>query len=322
MDIPFYSEFDSSRWAFLMTVDLQQIIGNYDDNVSRLSMGVMFKRVPQDNNGPQDTYPVILNLHGKIHGVNASHEYGAALEPVEALPISLVRSNTSVSSYLSFVISPRYLQFLEEKRASQPGQDMTLAINLWGVAALTRPRANVPEVASYLQPRSGEVIRFERVSTFNFAPSIRIARSDWIDRILPGLAYRQSILIELPLVRTPPILDTYKNAAEALDNARQAFDHEDHRSALKYGREVLELLGKSSSDGSGKLTSFCREHLEPFIGETKSNAVERSLNNLREITNASSHTDPQKPFLVDRAIASYVIETLALNLRYISSVLR
>lgn len=322
MDIPFYSEFDSTRWAFLMTIDPQQIVGNYDENVSRLNIGVMFKRAPQDGNEPQDMYPVILNLQGKLYRVNASHEFGAALEPVETLPISLVRPNTSVSSYLSFVISPRYLRFLEEKRTLQPGQDMMLAINLWGVVALTRPRANVPEVASYLQSRSGEVIRFEKVSTQNFAPSIRIARSDWIDRILPALGYRQSILIELPLVRTPPILDAYKNTAEALDNARQAFDHEDYRSALKYGREVLEHLGKSSSDGSGKLTSFCKEHLEPFIGETKSNAVERSLNALREIINASSHADPQKPFSVDRMIAEYVIETLALNLRYISSVLR
>jgi hypothetical protein len=62
--------------------------------------------------------------------------------------------------------------------------------------------------------------------------------------------------------------------------------------------------------------------LEPFVGETKSNAVDRSLNALRDVINASNHIDPQNPFTVDRALAVYVIERLALELRYISTVLQ
>ena len=70
-------------------------------------------------------------------------------------------------------------------------------------------------------------------------------------------------------------------------------------------------------NGSGRLTTFCQEHLEPIVGETKPHAIDRSLNALREMTSASSHANP---FIADRPIAAYIIETLALNLRYISSV--
>ena len=316
MDIPFNSEFDSTRC--LMTVEPQQMAATYDDNVSRLSMGATFKRAPQDNNQPQDMYPVILNMHGKLYRMNASHEFGAQLQPVEALPIILISPNASTHTYLSFLVSPHYLQFLEEQRTSQHEQDMMLAIQLWGTVAIMQLRGNTPGVSPHLQSRSGELIRFEKVDTRNFTQPIRIARSDWIDRILPGLGYCHSILIELPLVRTPAVPQAYQRAAEALNVARHAFDQEDYRAAVKHAREVLEHLGNTSSDGSGKLTSFCKEYLEPRVGETKSYAIDRSLNALREMTSASSHANP---FIADRAIAAYIIETIALNLRYISAFL-
>ncbi|SRR5579875_223110 len=321
MDIPFYSELDSTQWALIMSIEPQQMMATYDEQVARLSINATFKRASQDSYRSQDVYPVILNLYGKLHRVNATHEYGAELQPLEALPINLITPNTTVYSYLSFVVSPRYLHFLEEQRASQPAQDMSLGIQIWGTAAIMRPRGNIADVSTHLQSRSGELIRFEKVDTRNPTQSIRIARSDWIDRILPGLGYRQNVLVELPLVRTPPLPQMYKYAAESLDKARNAFEHEDYRAALKYAREVLEHLGKLSADGSGRLTNFCKEYLEPFVGETKSNAIERSLNGLRDIVNAASHADPQNPFLVDRAITTYVVETLSLSLRYTATVL-
>ena len=321
MEIPFYSQFGSMDWALVMTLEPQNFAPVYDAGTSLLHIQVTLKRPTDNDNQPMDLYPVILDLHGKLCSTNAIYGTGATLLPPLDLPISFVSPNTPRLVNLSFAFSTRYLQLLEEQRALQQEQVMILAMQMWGIAAMMRPHTDTPGVPKHLQSRSGEVIRFEKVDTGPSVQFIRIERSAWVDRILPGLGYRHSVLIELPLIRTPAVPEAYQRAVEALDKARNAFNYEDYRGAMKYGREVLEHLGKSSSDGSGKLTSFCKEHLEPFIGETKSNAVERSLNALREITNASSHTDPQMPFLVDRAIAAYVIETLALNLRYISSVL-
>lgn len=321
MEIPFRSQFDSRHWSFVMTFEAQDIMGIYDGDVSCLNMQIQLKRQLADANQPQDMYPVLMNLYGKLYRMNQPQEHGAELQPLVNLPISFIAPETRHSSYLSFRVSKGYLKRLEEFRATQQIQDMLLQVHLWGVVAIMKSRPDVEGIPQYLQNRSGEVIHFEQVHTDNFDPQIRIARSDWIDRILPGLGYRQSVLVELPLVRTPPIPDPYKNAAEVLDKAQNAFKHEDYRGALKYAREVLEHLGKMSSDGSERLTSFCKEYLEPLIGETKSTTIDRSLNALREVVNAASHTDPQKLFTADRAIADYVIEALALNLRYISNVL-
>lgn len=255
-------------------------------------------------------------LHGKLHRPNMMQESGARLQPPLDLPVSFFSPNTSQLVNLSFALSAHYLQLLEEYRASQQGQNMLLHMQMWGVIAMMKPRDNMPEVPGFLQSHSGEVIRFEKVSTESSSPQVRIARSDWIDTLLPNLGYGRSVLIELPLIHIPSIPEAYKMAAEALDKARNAFNHEDYRSAMKYGREVLERLAESVSDK--KISTLCKEQLEPVIGETKSHTVDGSLNILRDITNAASHASD---FLADRATASYVIETLALNLRYISSVL-
>ncbi len=330
MEIPFRIQSDSREYAFFMTFEHEQITASFDGDISRLNIPVRFKRTPFDNNQQQGLYPVVLDLRGRLFRVNAPNDWGATLLPLEDMPISLKSAKSEQFVNLSFAFSRLYLQQIEEQRASQSGQNILLAMRMSGVAAIMGPSKVLPQapdrasqVLSQRPVQSGsEVIRFENVHTdYNSFQTIRIARSDWIDTLLPNLGYRRSVLIELPLMRTPPVSEIYQKAAEALDKARNAFNHEDYRDAVKYGREVLEHLGKSSSDGSGKLTSFCKEHLEPFVGETKSNAVERSLNALREVINASSHIDPQKPFIVDRAIAAYVVETLALNLRYISSFL-
>jgi hypothetical protein len=319
MEISFRSQFDSRHWSFVMTFDPQDIQGIYDGDVSCLNIAIQLKRQPAERDQPQDMYPVLLNFYGKLYRMNQPQELGAELQPVVNLPISFVSSEVRHSASLSFRISNGYLKRIEEFRAAQQTQDMLFQVHLWGVIALMRPRPDVEDIPQYLQKYSGEVIRFEQVQTDNFDPSIRIARSDWVDRILPNLGYRQSVLVELPLVRTPPIPELYKNAVEALDKARDAFNHDDYRGAVKHSRDVLDYLAKSSQ--GGQLTTFCDENIKPVAGETKSKAIDRSLNALREIVNAGSHLDPKAPFPVDRATATYVIETLALNLRYISTIL-
>lgn len=316
MEIPFRSEFDSIHWAFVMTLEPQNFAPLYDGDIPRLNVQVTFKRSNHNDNQPQGLYPVVLELHGKLTRANEPFELGVALLPSEEMPINLVSTNVEQYVNLSFVFSARYLQLLEEQRASQQEQVMILVMKMWGVVAMVRPRTNPPGVPAHLQYLSGEVIRFEKVNTGPSAQPIRIERSAWVDRILPGLGYRRSLLIELPLIRTPAVPEAYQRAAEALDMARRAFNSEDYRGAVKYGRDVLDYLGNASQ--SRQITTFCKEHLEPLIGKRKSRAVDRSLNALRDMTNMASHIGP---FVADRAIAAYIIETLALNLRYISAVL-
>src|SRR5207253_9410438 len=138
---------------------------------------------------------------GKLYRANALQDNGAPLLPVTDLPISLSR-NVPYIVNLSFALSPRYLQIIEEQRALQQEQVVALSMQMWGTVAMVKPRGNVTGVSYHLQSLSCEVIRFEKVSTDDTVSSVRIERSAWVDRILPGLGYRRSVLIELPLIRT------------------------------------------------------------------------------------------------------------------------
>lgn len=318
MEIPFRSQFDSMHSAFIMTFEIQNIAPVYNVDVPRLDMQVNLKRELHNDQQIEDLYPVILDLYGRLYRANANQDTGATLLPTFNLPITLF-PGVSNPANLSFAFSAYYLQLLEEQRALQQGQDMLLAMQMWGVAAMVRPRTDTPGVYAHLQSRSSEVIRFEKVDTGPTAQFIRIERSTWVDRILPSLGYRRSVIIELPLIRVPAIPEAYQKAAEAIDMARRAFEQEDYRAATRHARDVLEYLAKSSQ--GGQITTFCDEYIKPVVGETKSKAIDRSFNAIRDIVNAGSHIDPQRPFMVERAIAAYVIETLALNLRYISSTL-
>ncbi len=316
MEIPFHSQFDSTHYAFVLTLEPQNFAPTHNSERSLLHIQATFRRSTYNDNQPRDLYPVILDLHGKLCSTNDVYGIGATLLPSLDLPISFISANTPQLVNLSFAFSTHYLQLLEEQRALQQEQVMILAIQMWGVAAMVRPRTDTQGVPGYLQSRSGEVVRFEKVDTGPTTHFIRIERSAWVDRILPGLGYRRSVLVELPLIRIPPTPEAYQKAAAALDMARKAFDHEDYRGSIKYGREVLDYLGNTSQ--GKQIATFCKEHLEPVVGKRKSRMIDRSLNALRDMTNMASHIGP---FVADRAIAAYVIETLALHLRYISSVL-
>ena len=315
MEIPFRSQFDSRHFAFYMVLEPQNISGFYDGDVRYLYVQAYLKRDLHKDEPQQGLYPVMLNFHGKLYRMNNPQDYGATLLPIADTPISVLPGVPQLVN-LSFTVSPSYLRILEEHRASQQTQDMLLQMRMWGVAAMIKPHAETPNVPHYQQDRSGEVVGFEKVSTETYDPQIKIERSAWVDRILPGLGYRQSVLIELPLVRTPPIPEAYQKAAEALDMARKAFEQEDYRGAIKYGREVLEHLGNTTSDK--RINTFCKEYLESRVGETKSQTVEGTLKILYSLTSAGSHANS---FVADRSIAAYVVEALALNLRYISSVI-
>ena len=316
MKIPFRDQSNNRDYAFMMEFELENIAA-FDSDASKLCIQATFRRTGGGGNQLQNRYPVILELHGRLARASGQSDIGATLRPVRELPISFSRHDSQPWVNLVFPFPIQYLQILEEERREQ---DTRLLLEMWGLVAIVEPRDKAQVKPTQAMPSPIEVICFEKIETDTVNQNnLVIPRSTWVDRILPGLGYGRSVLVELPLMHTPPIPEVYINAAKALDNARKAFNGEDYRGAVKYGREVTEYLEKSCSGETKSITSFCKEYLEPVIGKTKSKAIDLSLNSTRRITNPGSHAND---FLVDRTIAAYVIETLALNLRYISTVLQ
>lgn len=188
MEFPFRSQFSSTHWSFIMTFEPQNIIGSYDGDTSCLNMQTTFKCLAADYAQQQDTYPVILDLHGTLHRINYPNENSVSLRPVVDMPISLIHTDISYNANLSFAFPKRYIHYLEECRASQQTQDMLLQIQMWGIIAIAKHSTNKIEGPAHLQERSLDVVRFENVRIdHNSIQPIRISRSDWIDRVLPGL---------------------------------------------------------------------------------------------------------------------------------------
>jgi hypothetical protein len=299
--------FGNSTPAFSLTLELDRIAATCACGLSRIGIQVFLQRTSLWDQQLNGRYPIILALHGALYSETSYDMPAATMLPPEELPLTLPGRDTQQLVNFRFPMPEHFVQFLEEERATKQGaSDMRVGLKLWGTVALQN---------ASLHPGQIEVMGWEGLRGGTGPSTVRIPRSDWLDRFLPGLGYGRRVLIELPLTRIPPVPEQYKQAAAALDAARNAFEHEDYRAVLKYGREVLEYLGNLVADG--KLTTFCGEKLKPVVGETKANAIDRGLNALRDIVNASSHANA---FTADRAIAAYIIESLAIQLRYISAV--
>ena len=244
MKISFRDQSNNRDYAFMMEFELENISA-YKTDTSNLRISATFRRTGSGDNQLQNRYPVILELHGRLARANGQGDIGATLCPVRELPISFSRPTYQQWLNLQFIFPIPYLQILEEERREQ---DVRLPLEMWGLVAIVEPREKAQVNPAQVMPSPIEVICFEKIETDTSNQSyITIPRSTWVDRILPGLGYGRSVLIELPLVRTPAIPEAYRNAAKALENARNAFNGEDYRGAVKYGREVTEYLENSCS---------------------------------------------------------------------------
>jgi len=237
----------------------------------------------------------------QIHNYN---DTGAMLRPTEGLPLAIPEVGNSASLRLSFTSSRRYIEHLEDKRAAQSGRDLTLAVRLWGVVAIMES----PVVGGSGVGTSP--VRFENVA----APpeQLRIPRSDWIDRLLPGLGYRKTVLIELPLAGQPPVPEDLHDAMRCLGEARTLRNHESYQKAVQECRRATDALLGSGPNKK----AWCQTHLAPLIGAEKAKMVDDSLLALRPLLNDTSHG--YAPVEVDRDAADYAIESLAVALNYIT----
>jgi len=293
--------------AFSLTIDREGIQASHDGDVASLTFQATIERMNSWEMQLHGAAPVLLSLHGVL-SPDQAHSYndtGATLRPPEGLPLAIPEVGNAPSLRLSFTCSRRYIEHLEDKRAAQPGRDLTLAVRLWGVVALMgSPMGEGSGVGS-------SPIRFENVGA---APpeQLRIPGSDWIDQLLPALGYRKTVLIELPLAGQPPVPEELLDAMQHLGEARTLRNHESYQKAVQECRRATDALL-----GSGPAKkAWCQTHLAPLIGAEKARMVDDSLLGLRPLLNETSHG--YAPVEVDRDAADYAIESLAVALNYIA----
>ncbi len=291
--------------AFALTVDQERLQEGYSGDMVSLTFQATLERMSSWDMQFGGATPILLSLHGALYREQIYRYTGLALLPPDELPLNIPKVGDTLMLRLPFTCSRRYIEYLEDERATQPGRDLTLAVRLWGVVAVMRGQAGVEGDAA------AAAVRFENVELTS-PETLRIPRSDWIDQVLPALGYRKTILIELPLAGRPEVPEELRDAILHLDEARVLRNHESYRKAVHTCRQAIDaLLG----EGKGKAT-WCETHLAPVIGPEKAKMVDDSLRALRPLLTDASHGN--NTVEIDRDAADYVIESLALALNYIA----
>jgi len=291
--------------AFALTIDQEMLQAGYSGDVASLTFQATLERMSSWDMQLGGATPILLSLHGALYREQMYRYTGVALLPPDSLPLNIPKVGDMLTLRLPFTCSRRYIEYLEDERATQPGRDLALAVRLWGVVAVMQGQAGV-EGDTTAAP-----VRFENVESTS-PETLRIPRSDWIDQLLPALGYRKTILIELPLAGRPEVPEELRDAILHLDEARVLRNHESYRKAVHTCRQAIDaLLG----EGKGKVT-WCQTHLAPVIGPEKATMVDDSLRALRPLLTDASHGN--NTVEIDRDAADYVIESLALALNYIA----
>jgi len=305
MQVPFSAR-GRTYTPFTLTIDRDWPQASYHGDVVSLTFQATIERMGFWDTQLGGASPLLLSLHGALYRDQTWRNVGAMLLPLEGLPLPVPTLGDKRQVRLAFACSRRYIEHLEDERAAQPDPDLALSVRLWGSVAIMRGQADKGEDAA-----ASALISFESVEATP-VEMLRIPRSDWIDRLLPALGYRKTVLIELPLAGRPEVPEDLRDAILHLDEARTLRNHESYRKAVHTCRQAIDaLLG----EGKGKVT-WGQTHLAPVIGPEKATMVDDSLRALRPLLTDASHGN--NTVEIDRDAADYVIESLALALNYIA----
>jgi hypothetical protein len=145
---------------------------------------------------------------------------------------------------LRFHLTPADVENLESKRHASPSDTFTLYLGLDAVVAGLKTYNQMPTAPGADAERSPWPMQYGMFSqVFPFWSTkispvwVSIERSSWV-RVLPGLGYDRSRLIEIPF---PPPLPDHPSAASEWDKARRALDEQRYSDCVSECRDLLAM---------------------------------------------------------------------------------
>jgi len=220
---------------------------------------------------------------------------------------------SGISLSLEIELTASQVEYLEQGRLQNGARaDMELDLQLHGRVMVQSNWAT-----------DKETFRFDTIETAvqgSLYGSIRIARSDWHERLLPGLGYNERLLIELPLpgqFGESEQIEQVAEAIEKLETARRHLLNEHYREAVHFCREAKDALTKRDPKELMNL-------LEPLIGTTKAATVDSVLLAFGKLYTASSHPatlpkDERIEFTYEDA--QFAVNTMTFVLDYVARAL-
>lgn len=167
----------------------------------------------------------------------------------------------------------------------------------------------------------------EEFRTGKFDITFTIPQSNWIDKILPGLGYGKIKLIEVPIPEKI-IPGIFKKALEEIQQSQRYFLEGNYDKVVAHCRNAVQLIpealpislsGEDKPAFNNKVKIFLKEHLSPFLSDTKREFLEKMIKATWNLSSLAHH--PVCPGYFNRADAEAVLQITTTLLAYVGKLL-
>jgi hypothetical protein len=162
-----------------------------------------------------------------------------------------------------------------------------------------------------------ETLRYASVQEMRFT----IPKSEWVEKILPGLGYKGLELLEFPTGGA--VAKEFQQAVEEFTQARQHLLNAEWERAVHRCRNVIELIvgARASSAAvtsrfSDKINAFINDHLAANAEQAK--FIAKQMNLLWEVCSLAAHPLPN----VGRPDAEFILRTTMSLVAYCGALLK
>jgi len=275
-------------------IDPNEIISYCDALNSTISIYIGFiLRAPADDTGFD-----MISISAKL---NFSSPIVLLSETVLPVGYPVQSSDFPVGFTLTFNIDKRAIHFIESNRTGDVGMQLNLTILCLAKNKIVLDSGRRVFAADYSQ-RIHHNINFE------------IPRSKWVEKILPGLGFKNLRLVEVPMSHEN-LKEAYDDIVAEFDQAEHYFNLHDYTKCVSHCRHTLDALHRnlrSIKNESKSETGF--KWLETTSAETLQwlTALDKSTYGL---TSKTHHSGPaeKKEFSRYEAEAIYLVILGLLN---------
>ncbi len=163
-----------------------------------------------------------------------------------------------------------------------------------------------------------ETLRYAAVQEMRFT----VPKSEWVEKILPGLGYKGLELLEFP-TGEGAVAKEFLSAVEEFKQARQHLLNTEWERAVHRCRNVIELIVGArpssvavTSRFSDKINAFISDHLTANADQAK--FIAKQMNLLWEVCSSAAHPLPS----VSRPDAEFIVRTTMSLIAYCGGLLK
>ncbi|GFP24771.1 hypothetical protein HKBW3S25_00208 [Candidatus Hakubella thermalkaliphila] len=243
-----------------------------------------------------------LQVSGSLFLQNPAVKIGDSKS--EFSPYRVLSSNQSYTYRLEIPLTQYRIERIEEARRG----DIQLRLDIdTSVALYNKPLRLTIQIGEPIS--EGFVTGFKRARcSLNFA----IPQSHWIDKVLPGLGYGKTRIIEIPLPEKA-FPEIFPQALDELSHAQRYFNEGDYDKTVAHCRNAIEPVKKELEKFREQIASDTEYEWVKTLAEETFNWLDKLYKKTRDLTSKSHHIPSVGHFSRHEAESIILVTTALLN---------